>query len=166
MTKASTARGVVFIHSCPPALTKHVEWALAGVLGQLVTLEWRTQEHARAQLCAQWVWSGQPGTAASLASQLRHWPLRLEITEEATAAGPGERFALTPTLGLFRGEIGPHGDLQLSEHRLHALIAASADQPWRLVADIESALGVPWDNELEPFRATGEVVGLSQRQVM
>ena len=29
-----TTRGVVYLHSCTPAIAPHVEWALAGVLGQ------------------------------------------------------------------------------------------------------------------------------------
>ncbi len=35
-----TTRGVLYIHSAPRALCPHVEWAVAGVLGVRVSLDW------------------------------------------------------------------------------------------------------------------------------
>ena len=37
------SRGVVFVHSAPPALCPHVEWAIGGVLDQRVSLDWTGQ---------------------------------------------------------------------------------------------------------------------------
>ena len=33
-----TIRGVVYLHSAPPALCRHVEWAIASVLGGRISL--------------------------------------------------------------------------------------------------------------------------------
>src|SRR5215510_2181451 len=40
---AVRTRGVVYVHSAPPALAAHVEWALARVLGSSVRLLWSAQ---------------------------------------------------------------------------------------------------------------------------
>ena len=37
------ARGVIFIHSCPRAVSPHVEWALAHVFGTQVGIDWADQ---------------------------------------------------------------------------------------------------------------------------
>ena len=40
---STPARGVVFVHSCPRALSPHVEWALTQVLEVDISLEWTGQ---------------------------------------------------------------------------------------------------------------------------
>src|SRR3954471_21762614 len=86
-----TARGVLFVHSCPPALRPHVEWAVAGVLGVPVQLEWDAQPIAPGFLRTQSGWRGPSGTAGRLAAAIRDWPLvRCEITEEPSEGGDGE----------------------------------------------------------------------------
>lgn len=39
-------RGVLFIHSVPPALGPHVQWAAGAALGREVRLEWTDQPAA------------------------------------------------------------------------------------------------------------------------
>lgn len=147
-------RGVLYVHACPRALTPHVEWAVASVLGEHVTLGWRTQPFLAPQMRADVAWAGPVGTAAALIAQLRTWPgLYLEVTEEPTAVGPGERFCLVPDLGLSRVEIGPHGDGVLTEHRLRALVTQAATSTDSLEDLLDEALGGPWDAVLEPLRA-------------
>ena len=53
-----TARGVLFVHSCPPALRPHVEWAVAGVLGVPVRLDWEAQPIAPGCMRTQTGWRG------------------------------------------------------------------------------------------------------------
>src|SRR5579864_439387 len=78
-----TTRGVLYIHSAPRALCPHVEWAVAGVLGVRVTLDWARQPAAPSNWRAELSWSAEPGTATRLASALRGWQLlRFEVTEE------------------------------------------------------------------------------------
>ena len=109
------ARGVVFVHSCPRALCTHVEWAVAGVLRHaLPTVTWTPQQVAPGSVRTEFPWTGEPGTASRLASTLRGWPhLRVEITEEPTPGCEGERYALTPSLGIFRAVVGVNGDIQV-----------------------------------------------------
>lgn len=153
-SSAAMTRGVLYVHACPRALTRHVDWAVATILGEHVTLAWRTQPYLAPQMRADVAWAGPVGTAAALIGQLRTWPgLYLEVTEDPTASGPGERFALAPDLGLSRVEIGPHGDGVLTEHRLRTLIEQAAHTTDRLEELIDHALGGPWDAVLEPLRA-------------
>src|SRR5436305_9174389 len=89
------ARGVLFVHSGPPALRPHVEWAVAGVLGIPVRLDWDVQPLTPDWLRAQTGWRGTAGTAGRIAAALRDWPLiRCEVTEEPStgcSAVPGTR---------------------------------------------------------------------------
>src|SRR3954454_22564081 len=77
-----SARGVLYVHSCPPAVRPHVEWAIAGVLGVPVRLDWLEQPLVSGCLRAQSGWRGPAGTAGRIAAALRGWPLvRAEVTE-------------------------------------------------------------------------------------
>ena len=58
-----TVRGVLHVHSAPPALSPHVEWAVAGVLGVPVSMPWVSQPAAPGMLRAELDWQGQPGMA-------------------------------------------------------------------------------------------------------
>ena len=150
-------RGVLFVHSAPPALCPHVEWAVAGVLGARVSLDWTAQPASPGTLRAELSWTGAAGTAGSVASALRGWKmLRFEVTEEPTASSAGARYSVTPTLGLFHAMTGLHGDVLVPEDRLRAVVAA-AELGGTPVADaVHGVLGTAWDEELEAFRAAGE----------
>jgi hypothetical protein len=150
-------RGVVFVHSCPRALASHVEWGLADVLRQPVTLDWAAQPVEPGTLRSELSWTGEPGTASRIVSNLAHWGrLRIEVTEEAAAGTEGERFSVTPRLGVFRALIGVHGDIQVPEERLRGAIARAALSGADLEDEIGALLGGPWDAELEVFRYAGE----------
>jgi hypothetical protein len=153
---AATARGVLFVHSCPPALRPHVEWAVAGVLGVPVRLDWEPQPVAPGCLRAQTGWRGAPGTAGRLAAAVRDWPLvRCEVTEEPSAGCDGERYAMTPDLGVFRSAMSGNGDVLVQEDRLRHVIATVEDLP-TLRHALDRLLGEPWDVELEPYRLAGD----------
>ena len=75
--------GVLYVHSCPPALCPHVEWAVAAELGTRARMEWSDQPAAPGQLRAEINWRGRSGTAGRLAAALRGWTmLRYEVTED------------------------------------------------------------------------------------
>lgn len=152
-----TTRGVVYVHSAPPALCPHVEWALAGVLGMRVTLDWTRQPAAPGVLRAELSWQGAPGTAAAIASALRGWRmLRFEVTEEPSPGSEGQRYSWTPALGLLSALTGVHGDVLVPEGRLRAAVAAAADTGRPLEEELDRLLGTAWDEELEPFRYAGD----------
>ena len=59
-----TTRGVVYVHSATSALCPHVEWALAGVLGMRVSLDWTPQPAEPGTWRAELSWTGEPGTSS------------------------------------------------------------------------------------------------------
>jgi hypothetical protein len=150
-------RGVTWIHSAPAALRSHVEWAIGAVLGAPVQLEWTPQPAEPGTWRAEYTWHGAPGTGAALASALRRCErARYEVTEDATAAGEGSRWAFTPRLGVFSATIGRHGDLLIPEDRIKKVILGEALGGPPLVDALADLLGSDWDSELEVFRHAGE----------
>jgi hypothetical protein len=149
------ARGVVFVHSSPTAVCPHVEWAISGVLGSKVSLQWTDQPAVHGQMRAECSWSGPAGSGGALAAALRAWRmLRFEVTEEPSPGVDGERFCYVPTLGLWRGRTSANGDIVVGEDRLRALVGeVSASQ---LPARVHELLGSAWDDALEPFRLAGD----------
>ena len=80
-------RGVVFVHSCPRAVTSHVEWVLGDVLGTQVHLEW-TEQMAREALA-------EPGVAPP-ASPSVQTPEEILAGDPALPAAAGLARHLTP----------------------------------------------------------------------
>jgi hypothetical protein len=147
--------GVLYVHSCPPVLCPHVEWAVAAELGTRARMEWSDQPAAPGQLRAEINWRGRPGTAGRIAAALRGWTLlRYEVTEEPSAGVDGERYAVTPTLGVFRSSMSVNGDLLIGEDRLRALLATATGP--QLAQGLDRLLGSAWDDELEPYRTAGD----------
>ncbi len=147
--------GVLYIHSCPAALVPHVEWAVAAELGVRASLSWTDQPVAPGTLRAEAGWRGRPGTAGRLAAALRGWSvMRYEVTEEASPGCDGERWSVTPTLGVFRAVTSANGDLMVGEDRLRALLSGAAGP--QLAYGIDALLGGAWDAELEPYRQAGD----------
>ncbi|MBM7789004.1 DUF3145 domain-containing protein [Tenggerimyces flavus] len=150
-------RGVLFVHSAPSALCPHIEWAVAGVLGARINLDWIGQPAAVGHYRTELSWQGDSGSAAALASALRGWQqLRYEVTEEPSPGCEGARYSYTPNLGLFHAVTGPHGDILIPEDRLKAAVLKSALGELTLEQEIVKLLGKAWDDELEPFRYAGE----------
>ena len=147
--------GVLYVHSCPPALCPHIEWAVAAELGVRARLPWTDQAAAPGSLRAEIGWRGRAGTASRLAAALRGWsPLRYEVTEEPSPGWDGERYSVTPSLGVFRATTSTNGDVLVGEDRLRALLAGSPGPA--LAHGLDALLGAAWDDELEPYRLAGE----------
>ena len=125
-----SVRGVLQVHSAPPALCPHVEWAVAGVVGVPVRLPWVDQPASPGTVRAELAWHGRPGTSATITSALAAWNrLRFEVTEEASPGCDPLRFSHTPSLGTFSAVTSANGDILVPEGRLRAammLAAASA----------------------------------------
>ena len=159
-TRAST-RGVLYVHSTPSALCPHIEWAAGGALGSAVSMAWTAQGAQAGHYRAELSWTGEPGTAAAIASALRGWNhLRFEVTEEPTASGQGgtegARYSYTPALGIFHAVTGIHGDIMIPEDRLKAAVVKASLGDTTLNNEIDKLLGKPWDDELETFRHAGD----------
>jgi hypothetical protein len=151
-----SAQGVLHVHSAPPALCPHIEWAVAGVLGMPVDLPWVSQPAAPGTLRAELTWEGRPGTAGAVTSALAGWNrLRFEVTEDASPGCDGVRHSYTPTLGTFTGVTSGSGDILIPEGRLRAALAISESDS-ALRTELDRLLGRAWDEELEAFRCGGD----------
>ena len=157
MTSRQATRGVIYVHSAPSALCPHIEWAVGGVIGHALNLEWTPQGAQAGTYRAEYSWLGDAGTAAAMTSALRGWNhLRFEITEDASSGAEGSRFSYTPALGVFHAVTGLHGDLLIPEDRIKAAMVKAALGETTLEVEMPRLLGKPWDDELETFRHAGD----------
>ena len=126
-----SVRGVLQVHSAPPALCPHIEWAVAGIIGVLVRLSWVDQPASPGTLRAELDWQARPGTSATITSALAAWHrLRFEVTEEASPGCDAVRYSCTPTLGTFSAVTSACGDILVPEGRLRAaMLLAAASAP-------------------------------------
>ncbi|KUP96780.1 DUF3145 domain-containing protein [Thermobifida cellulosilytica] len=152
-----SARGVLYVHSAPAALCPHVEWAVAGVVGVPVKLDWQPQPAAPNTYRAELNWQGAPGLSGAIASALQGWQrLRYEITEDATPGCDGVRYSYTPSLGFFSAVMSASGEVMVTEARLRDAMQRAAAHGLDLAEEIDKLLGRAWDEELEPFRYAGD----------
>jgi hypothetical protein len=168
-----TVRGVLQIHSAPPALSPHIEWAVAGIFGVPVRLHWVEQPAAPGTVRTELDWQGRAGAAGEIASSLATWNLmRFEVTEESSPGCDAMRYSYTPSLGIFSASVSANGDIMISENRLRdvlTLARAGGAGEWlgelqdlharrhpalggSLEEELSLLLGDAWDAELEPFR--------------
>ncbi len=150
------AQGVIFIHSAPAVLLRHVEWAIRRALTYSVSIQWTSQPVEASTFRAEIFWSGPVGTGAIVSSELRGWnQLRFEVTEEPSFSNEGSRWSFTPTLGLFHSQTDSLGNLQISEFLINQAIAHSGANASLLMQNLQSILGSAWDLELEDYRSAG-----------
>lgn len=161
-----TVRGVLQIHSAPPALSPHIEWAVAGVLGVPVSLPWVDQPASPGALRAELSWQGRPGTAGAITSALAGWNLlRFEITEEASPGCDPVRYSCTPSLGAFCAVTSANGDILIPEGRLRAamtLASVSAGPGWALPDGGSGAGGSGAGGSADGGSAGGGVSGIRE----
>ncbi len=156
----NVTRGVLFVHTAPPALGPHIEWAVGAALGQDVDLRWTKQEAEPGMVRTEYSWVGPVGTGARLASALRGWEhLRYEVTEESAPGNDGGRWAHTPSLGIFHSQMDSIGNTVVPEDRIRGALERSNDLNGLREA-LDLALGQAWDEELEPFRYAGAGVSV------
>ena len=153
-----SAHGVLYVHSAPPALCPHIEWAVAGIVGAPVGMPWVGQPAAPGALRAELTWQARAGTAGAIASALAGWNrLRFEVTEDSSPGCDGVRHCYTPGLGLFSAVTGANGDIMVPENRLRTALARAVQAgPASVEDELARLLGTAWDNELEPFRRAAD----------
>ena len=152
---APTTRGVLYVHSAPSALCPHIEWAVGGVLGVAVSLEWTPQPAQAGTYRAELSWAGERR------HRRRRSPRRCAAGTTCASRSPrsptvqpeGARFSYTPDLGVFHAVTGLHGDIMIPEDRLKAAVVKAALGDTTLLGEIDKLLGKPWDDELETVPA-------------
>ncbi|HET7761652.1 MAG TPA: DUF3145 domain-containing protein, partial [Phycicoccus sp.] len=141
----------------PKALCPHIVWAVEGVLGARISVDWTEQPAAPGLVRAELSWAGEAGTGARIASALRGWEhLRYEVTEEPSPGCDGSRWSHTPSLGIHHTWTSASGDAVVNEDRLREVLLLSQGSPEAMQDMLEELLGVEWDRELEPFRYAGD----------
>lgn len=141
-------RGNLVIHSAPAALCRHIEWAVANLLGHTVKLRWRPQPLLVGTHRATIEWRDRAGIGAELASALRGWHyLRFEVREESAEERILYRF--TPHLGIHRAVLDGTGSIMITENQISSALALNEDA-MRLA--LQQAIGSDWEFELEQFR--------------
>lgn len=153
----TVTRGVVFVHSTPSALCRHLEWALEGCLGTQVSIEWTPQPAAPGLVRGELTWVGEQGTGARIASAIRGFEhLRYEITEDPSEGADGARWSHTPSLGIHHAVTSANGDMVVGEDRLREVLLLAQGDPEAVTEMLEEMLGAEWDTELEVFRHAGD----------
>lgn len=141
--------GLVLIHSAPSALRQHIEWGLNALLGTPQSIFWREQPLDVGTVRTHLEFRAPLGTAAKIATALKNWHyLKFEVHE--MGSNSGEMFRFTPDLGIHRTLIDAVGSILVSENVLRKAISNFDDVAMR--DELEVALGVSWDLELEPYR--------------
>ena len=163
-------RGVLFVHSSPRALCPHLEWAVSDVLGSRVSLDWLPQPVLPGQVRGEISWQSKSGTAARITSALRQFKtVRYEVAEEPSRSGEGERFAVTPSLGVFRATMGPHGDIMIHEDRLRAVVMSAGEDLAGVRDGIHAIIpnaAVRKDVDLDSIRLPYETAGIAEKREM
>ncbi len=132
-------------------------WALEGVLGTRVSVDWTDQPAGPGLVRTELSWAGEAGTGARIATALRGWDhLRYEVTEEPSAGCDGSRWSHTPRLGIHHTWTSASGDAVINEDRLREVVLLAQGSPEAMHEMIEELLGTDWDDELEPFRYAGD----------
>jgi len=161
---ASTARGVLYVHSAPRALCPHIEWAAGRALDRAVNFEWADQPVLKGAQRTEFYWEGASGDGAKIASALRGWEhLRYEVTEDPTPGHDGGRWMHTPDLGIFFAQTDTVGNVVIPEDRIRYAMEIAGSNALELHRELRLALGQAWDDELEVFRhasADNQVVWL------
>jgi hypothetical protein len=154
---AAMARGVLYVHSSPRALCPHVEWAVGRALGHAVNFAWVDQPVLKGSQRTEFSWQGDEGAGARIASALRGWEhLRYEVTEDPGAENDGGRWMHSPDLGVFFAQTDTAGNTVVPEDRIRYAMDIAGSNALELHRELRLALGQAWDDELEPFRHSGE----------
>jgi hypothetical protein len=152
VSKSSNYAGRILIYSAPAALQEHITWAIEQGLGQVIKLPWQNQPLSPATKALQLEYKHHIPIAAKLASALKAWHyIRFEIREINKNTQDATYYRATPDLGLHQAQLASNGDVVLNENQVNSILKNSLSYE-KLQANLENALGINWDLELEPYR--------------
>ena len=159
MNKSITYAGDLRIYSVPSALVAHVEWALNQHLVGSQDFNWTPQPLSPGAFALEFEWKTKKAIAAKIAISLKGWHfIRFEMREINIATTEGTLFRCTPDLGLHQATTGSTGDVMIPENQIRNLINLAMSHK-KLQSTLENAIGIEWDEELEPFR-----IALAERE--
>ena len=131
---------------------QHIEWAINQAIGQVVSFTWVNQPLNPGSKAMEFEYKSQLPIAAKLTIALKAWHyIRFEVREINKNTQDTTFYRATPELGLHQVSATTNGDVVLNENQINTIIKNSLSYE-KLQANLENALGVAWDNELEPYR--------------
>lgn len=156
MTRPSTTRGTLTIHSAAAALTPHITWTIQNIAHTDIDIVWEPQTLHQGSQRASLEWSGGVDTPTRLASSLAPFKkIWFEVTVEGTSSTNPGRWMYTPSLGITHVQTDIEGNFVLTEDRLKAAVEKSGADFATLIDQLSKDLAEPWDEELEPLREAG-----------
>ena len=149
-----SAQGMVFIHTAQRALLPHLEWNVGRLLGGPISPIWTPTRSG--QFRTEFLWQGDSRCGADITAELMGWKsLRFEVSQEPSGGNEGYRWAYTPKLGLFQGQIDSAGNVVVNEFRVRAVLESVSTNAIDLQREMRTLIGLPWDDELEIYREHG-----------
>jgi hypothetical protein len=134
-------------------MAKPIEWILSDHFGEEVSLSFSAQPLAPNMVRSIFDWRGDIKAAHLLVSKLVSIPhIRFEVMEHNFSENTHERFSYVPSLGIFRADTDPHGNILINELVLRNILEKSDT----IETALDACLGTAWDAELEPFRVAIE----------
>lgn len=144
--------GTLTIFTAPRAVLKHIEWGISEALGFPISLQWEVQPLVSGTFQSSLNWRGGMGAGSRIATHLRGWHyLRFELFEPPSHGSDGSLFLFDPELGLYRGDVGPHGDIIVNENQINQILRDHIKES-DITEKLERIIGRPWDVSFEPFR--------------
>jgi hypothetical protein len=141
--------GYLQIHAAPVSVVSHLQWTIESIVTPAAPWQWQPQplipKSQRIELPFRTVIENLP----RLVSAMFEFPnLFAEVLREPTVGTLGERWLITPNLGLKRLDINELGDAIVDENQLRTAMASTND----LTAQLKWLIGEDWEQELEPLR--------------
>jgi hypothetical protein len=131
---------------------QHIEWAINQVIGQVISFTWVNQPLNPGSKAMEFEYKHHMPIAAKLATALKAWHyIRFEIREVNKNTQDATYYRATPDLGLHQAQLASNGDVVLNENQVNSILKNSLSYE-KLQANLENALGINWDLELEPYR--------------
>ena len=152
MSKSANYAGRILIYSTPAALMQHIEWAINQALGQVISFSWINQPLNPGSKAMELEYKYHLSVAAKITTALKAWHyIRFEIREVNKNTQDATYYRATPDLGLHQAQLASNGDVVLNENQVNSILKNSLSYE-KLQANLENALGISWDLELEPYR--------------
>lgn len=150
---AESVKASLRIYACPKVLCSPTEWELSKIFQQKMNLNWTSQPLLSNYFYSEMCWSNKLDYAPRIVSSLASWSkLRFEVIQLPSKDNLGQRFSVTPDLGIFRADINSFGETLLTETRILTALTRTIQENTSVEQELDFMLGKPWDIDLEPFR--------------
>lgn len=146
-------KGTLRIYACPKLLCSPTEWALGQIFKEKIDLNWTNQNLIPNHFLTELNWYGKTDIAPKIVSNLAAWSkIRFEVIQQPMNDYLGQRYSITPELGIFRADINSFGETLLTESRIKSCVYRALQEKTSIEQELDFILGKPWDSDLEPFR--------------